>query len=175
MTDNIKIPKNLCRVRDEFSDFQSFLDFAEKQPFPGFNIYELWQKNSFLTVYKKDEEKSYAVAWFNLFLNVKLITSLNWLLSYDLLEAQIIKLLKTDKTQTVIGLVKKRDRVLVLLKRSKKKIIKNLEILKNLITLYSNSQPKECSAHFALAFRFKTSYSTNLQQIESLKQWLHKI
>lgn len=177
MTSNIKIPKNIVRVRDEFSDFQAFLDYAQKNltsfSWRNVSFYELWEKNTFFRI--SENLGTYCLAYLGDFINRKINSHVEWLLTYDLLEKQIVNLLKTDKTETVCALVQKRGRLLVLLKRSKKSIIESLDYLKQLITLLESSQPKEYKPDIALCYRFNNSWLSLQGKIDELKKWLHSL
>lgn len=177
MTSNIKIPKNIVRVRDEFSNFQTFLDYAQKHLYSfswrNVSFYELWEKNTFFRIRKN--LGTYCLAVLGDFLDDKITSHVEWLLNYDLLEKQIVNLLKTDKTETVCALVQKRGRLLVLFKRSKKKIIQSLDYLKEIITLLENSQPKEYKPDITLCHRFNNSWLSLQGKIDALKKWLHSL
>lgn len=177
MNNTIKIPKNISRVRDEFSDFQTFLSFAEKNwtsfSWKNVNFYELWEKNSFITT--REHLGTCYLACLGDFINDKIRAHVHWLLNYDFLEKEIVKLLQTDKVQTVCALVQKRGRLYNLLKSSKKKVVKSLEQLDQLITLLKNSQPEGYKPDITISYRFKSSYTNLNAQIQYLKQWTSKL
>lgn len=176
---SFKIPKNIVRVRDEFSDFQAFLDYAQKHltsfsfSWKNVSFYELWEKNSLFRI--REHLGTYCLAVLGDFLDDKINTHVHWFLNYDLLEKQIIKLLKTDKVETVSALVQKRGRLLKLFKRSKKTISKSLDTLKELITLLEDSQPKEYKPNITLCYRFNHSYLTLQGKVDAMKKWLNSL
>lgn len=174
---SFKIPKDIIRVRDEFSDFQAFLDYAQKNltsfSWKGVSFYEVWEKNSFFRIRKV--LGTFTMAYISDFFDNKISSHIHWLLNYDILEKKIINLLKTDKVQTVSALVQKRGRLLGLLKRSKKNIIQSLDSLKELITLLENSQPKEYRPNITLCYRFNNSCISLQGKMDAMKRWLNSL